>query len=104
MVLSFNTVTGTTDPLIISMWDGVVCDTQWTTTLNFNPKRLITGVDFIENMLFWTDNYNPPRKINITRSYQNVTAADLNVIVQPPLAAPVSQMAAHEESHVQVRT
>jgi hypothetical protein len=79
MVLSFNTVTGTTDPLIISMWDGVVCDSQWTTTLNFNPKRLITGVDFIENMLFWTDNYNPPRKINVIKNY-----------FQPPLTAAVA--------------
>tara|TARA_R100001594_G_scaffold1063_3_gene4508 strand:+ start:4088 stop:9868 length:5781 start_codon:yes stop_codon:yes gene_type:complete len=69
MVVSFNTVSGTTDPIIVSMWDGVVCDTQWTTTLNFNPRRLITGVNLIDDMLFWTDNYNPPRKINVTKSY-----------------------------------
>ena len=56
--------------------------------LNFDSKYLITGVNKIGDLLFFTDDKNPPRKINITRSYQNVTAADLNVIVQPPLAAP----------------
>ena len=58
------------------------------TVLNFNSSYLITGVNKIGEQLFWTDNYNPPRRINITRSYLNVTAKDLNVIVQPPLEAP----------------
>ena len=38
------------------------------TVLSFHPDRLITGVNIVDNMLFWTDNYSEPKKINITRS------------------------------------
>jgi hypothetical protein len=33
--------------------------------LNFSAKSQITGVNIIEDLLFWTDNRNQPRKINI---------------------------------------
>ena len=67
--------------------------------LNFNPDYLITGVDKIDDLLFFTDNYNPPRKINVNRNYpqpfggpppdtDGVTAEALNVIKAPPSAAP----------------
>ena len=65
--------------------------------LNFNPEYLITGVDKIDNLLFFTDNYNPPRKINVNRNYpqpfgspaiDGVTDEALNVIKAPPSAAP----------------
>ena len=36
--------------------------------LNFDHNRLITGLNIIDDMLFWTDNYSEPKKINITRS------------------------------------
>ena len=36
------------------------------TFLNFSQQSLITGVNLLENLLFWTDNRNQPRKINIT--------------------------------------
>ena len=40
--------------------------------LNFNANQIVTGINYIEgqdgnNYLFWTDNYNPPRRININR-------------------------------------
>ena len=35
--------------------------------LNFNKDKLITGVNIIDGMLFWTDNFNQPRKINIKK-------------------------------------
>lgn len=34
--------------------------------LNFSKNNLITGINIIDDMLFWTDNLNPPRKINIS--------------------------------------
>ena len=34
--------------------------------LNFSKNKPITGVDLIEDLLFFTDNRNQPRKINIT--------------------------------------
>ena len=33
--------------------------------LNFNVNNLITGVNILENQLFWTDDLNEPRVINI---------------------------------------
>jgi len=36
-------------------------------TLNFNKENLITGVNIIDDMLFWTDNNTEPKKINIPR-------------------------------------
>ena len=34
--------------------------------LNFSKTHLILGVNIIEDLLFWTDNRNQPRKINVT--------------------------------------
>jgi hypothetical protein len=36
--------------------------------LNFDPNRTITGVNIIDDMLFWTDNYSEPKKIDIKKS------------------------------------
>ena len=36
--------------------------------LNFNRDNLITGINIIDDMLFWTDNFTEPKKINIPRS------------------------------------
>mgnify|MGYP003142781811 FL=1 len=36
--------------------------------LNFDHNRAITGINIIDDMLFWTDNYSEPKKINIPRS------------------------------------
>ena len=66
-----------------------------TSILNFNNKNLITGVNLIDGLLFFTDNLNPPRKINVNRTYQypisdvdQITEQDIGVIVAPPLFAP----------------
>jgi hypothetical protein len=67
-------------------------------TLNFNSQYIITGVNYLEGgngntYLFWTDNYNPPRRINIGRckSYglndPRITR-DIDVVLRPPLNAP----------------
>jgi len=36
--------------------------------LNFAANCPITGINLIEDLLFWTDNRNQPRKINITKA------------------------------------
>ena len=38
--------------------------------LNFEHDKLITGIDIIDDVLLWTDNFTEPKKINITRSAQ----------------------------------
>ena len=68
--------------------------------LNLSKEHLITGVNYLPShkdngaLLFWTDNYNPPRKINIKRakSYSvddSRIDIDIDVILRPPLKAPV---------------
>ena len=39
-------------------------------TLKFHPDHIITGINIIDGMLFWTDNRTEPKKINIERSKQ----------------------------------
>ena len=38
--------------------------------LDFDRTRLITGINVIDDFLFWTDNYSEPKKINIKRSIE----------------------------------
>ena len=40
--------------------------------LNFNKDRLITGINIIDGMLFFTDNENEPKKINIEKFKGNL--------------------------------
>ena len=35
--------------------------------LKFDPRNIITGINVIDDMLFWTDNQTEPKKINISR-------------------------------------
>ena len=65
--------------------------------LNFNPTYLINGINKVGDLLFFTDDYNPPRRINVTRNYpfptgspysDNVTEDDFSVIQKPPANPP----------------
>ena len=38
--------------------------------LEFNSEAPITGINIIDDMLFWTDNFTEPKKINVSRSVQ----------------------------------
>ena len=95
MIVSFNVNTNILTYHVVSINDGGGINT----TLNFNPKYLITGVDILDNkLLFFTDDYNPPRVINVTKSYPNpvsnidaVSAESLLVIKKPPVEAPAVQ-------------
>ena len=76
---------------VISIRDGATSNT----TLNFNPTYLITGVDLIEDQLFFTDDYNAPRVIDVKRNYANpvgnvdqFTAEDILVIKKAPVTSP----------------
>ena len=71
LIVSYNTNTANTTYNVISANDG----TNLKTTLNFSPYHLITGVNLIDDLLFFTDNLNPPRYININRSYNAPTSS-----------------------------
>lgn len=100
MVVSYNVVSDVLLYHVVSVNDGA----GGQTALGFNPAYLITGVNLVSDMLFFTDGLNPPRKINIKRAYpypvttgvapattevNQVTSKELSVIQQPPLESPV---------------
>jgi hypothetical protein len=91
MIVSFSETTNILNYHIISVnYDNV------NTTLNFNPQYLITGVDLIENLLFFTDDYNQPRFFNILNGYQLPIGGiddpllweSILVIKRPPVESP----------------
>jgi len=65
--------------------------------LNFSKDYIITGLNYIDGFLYWTDDLNPPRKINIS-TVREWTVSDpriddyISVIVAPPLRAPSIEM------------
>ncbi len=67
-----------------------------TSALSFDPQHLITGVDLVDDLLFFTDDINPPRRINIGQAYPEPVAfvddslleEDILVIKRPPAEAP----------------
>lgn len=95
LIVSYNVLANILTYHVISINNGGGINT----VLNFNPTYLITGVNLIENLIFFTDDYNPPRYINIkptTNRYPNpianidqVTAESLLVIKKPPTQSPV---------------
>ena len=92
LVVSYNTESSLLTYHIISVGDP---NDATKTTLNFDPQNLITGVNKVENLLYWTDNYNPPRQINVKTDYGNPVAGvdgftydEIMVIKKPPTTSP----------------
>jgi hypothetical protein len=88
MIVSFNVTTSLLKYNVIS-----------TTVLNFNKKYLINGINLIDDLLFFTDNYNQPRRINVNASYpapssgvDQIVEDDISVIVKPPVSSPKIQL------------
>lgn len=84
MIVSFNTKNESLKYHVVS-----------TSVLNFSDKHLINGINLIDSFLFFTDNYNQPRKINVKSSYpepvsgvDQITEDDISVIVKPPIESP----------------
>jgi len=58
-IIEYDTVTKEIIPIFVDEKNDV---------LNFKPNNIITGINIIDDLLFWTDNYGEPKKINIQRS------------------------------------
>lgn len=91
LIVSYNVLTNILTYHVISINDG----SNVNTTLNFNQSYLITGINLIADLLFWTDDYNAPRFININRKYANPVAnldvfnpESILVIKKPPIESP----------------
>jgi hypothetical protein len=108
LILSYNVYSNILKYHIISINDG----TDLKTTLNFNPSYLITGVDIIEDLLFFTDDYNAPRVINVSKNYSNpvlnidqFSNESILVIKKPPVESPSVQLitTAGQENYLEER-
>ncbi len=118
LIVSYNISDNIVDYHVISVNDGGDVNT----TLNFDLKYLITGVDLVEDLLFFTDNINPPRFINVRKGYANpvlsaprivdygneplVLQEKLLVIKRPPLFAPdvtLQEVPSSEENYLEDR-
>ena len=74
--------------------------------LNFQEWSIITGINVVEldsnnDLLYWVDRANPPRKINIQKakagSYGTLVEADIDAIKYPPLKQPTAQYNSNSE-------
>jgi len=90
LIVSYNTVLNILTYHVISIDDGSGINS----TLNFDEQYLITGVNLIEDLLFFTDDYNAPRFININRNYPNpignidqIINEDILVVKKPPITS-----------------
>lgn len=107
LIVSLNTLTNILTYHVISIDDGSGVNT----TLNFNDTYVITAVNKIDDLLFWTDDYNPPRFINVKENYPNPSSSNidyyipslatslpeilnekLQVIKRPPMSSPEIQL------------
>jgi len=74
-----------------------------TSLLGFDKAYFVTGINYINGLLFWTDNLNPPRRINVDRAknyaVDGFTEADINVILAPPLEAPAINLYSEGEAN-----
>ena len=59
------------DPLYTQYW---FVEIENPRILNFRKEQLITGINIVDDMLFWTDNISEPKKISIPRSKQGTNA------------------------------
>ena len=101
LIVSYDTKTGIIQYHIESINDGFNINT----TLNFDKKFLITGVNRVENLLFFTDNINAPRRINVTKNYDDPVnnvdgflAEDILVIKRPPVDSPTINLVSNRWS------
>jgi hypothetical protein len=92
LIVSFDATDSVLTYHVVSIDDGGGVNT----TLNFNLQYLVTGVDLVENLLFFTDDINPPRRINIRKGYaqpdvfidEATLYEDLLVLKRPPNNSP----------------
>jgi len=84
-IFSYNTKQNTSVPLVTGPF------------LNFSTQFPIYGINIIENLLFWTDNRNQPRKINVQKANpQNLTVPTYYSIEEQISVAKLSPLRAPE--------
>jgi hypothetical protein len=93
---STTTIGAVTDKRLSKVYYFNVPDTIWVYDLKTHTREKIfeweglnlhpvTGAAVIGNLLFWTDNVNEPRCIDVTRTYTNIKEEDIRLIKPAPL-------------------
>ena len=68
IIAEYDYKTQTTTPVVVDLFPaGTIPGNESGRVLNFDRAFTITGINIIENMLFWTDNYSEPKRIHIDR-------------------------------------
>ena len=94
-ILQYDTKTNKITPVFVDSNNSV---------LKFNKDYLVTGINIIDDMLFWTDNNSEPKKINIKRSIDG-TNANGNIptyIINPKQNISYSDRVVAKEQHITV--
>jgi hypothetical protein len=69
--------------------------------LNFHPTNLITGINILNDFLFWTDNAYEPKKINIQRCIDGSNGFNVNTkLIVPDRNISISDNILLQEKHV----
>jgi hypothetical protein len=71
--------------------------------LNFNKNFPITGVNLVEDLLFFTDNLNQPRKINVTRALASATYYDSEANISVAKYAPYEPILVMERLQARIQ-
>ena len=67
-IAEYDYKTGSVEPIIVDVFPATtVTGNDTGRVLNFDKRFLITGINIIDDSIFWTDNNTEPKKINITR-------------------------------------
>ena len=109
-IARYNQKADTADIILADTRNPQSADDPQDNVLNFDKAHLIqanilTDVDSDKKFLFFTDGYNPPRRINIDTAIgyevNGFTEDDVNVIVKPPIYPPsvTPQSSSHTEAN-----
>ena len=74
-------------------------------TLNFSTDFLITGINIIDGMLFWTDDRNEPRKLNISKwKKANHSAVPTKIYSRNFLDSDLTVIKPHPKERLTIKT
>ena len=103
-IIEFNQTTKEISPILVDTQD----------ILNFSSDNLITGINILEGLLFWTDNVHEPKKINISKfktatnntfthtqiNGSNFIEDHITLIKKSPIEAPTLNMSLSKRSGI----
>ena len=75
LILKYDVKSETTIPVVVDIFKNV---------LRFEKDNIITGINIIDNLLFWTDNVTEPKKINIENSIYGTPNFSRHTVLHNP--------------------